>query len=301
VETWNGGRGELQSMVMATTSGVGVVAIPRGSTLFAPRVVAGRWLSVSAAPEIVMNQQAMDLYRHPALGSRQQLALHGDTLEATLVGVVQDLEKAKIYVDQAVYDAAANPRHDVNSVMFVVADASDESVRALKRDIEAALAPSDLSVLYVMSQAERVKVIYDHLNIVLSALIILSFSVLMVSTLGMASASGVSILERTREIGVMRAIGATPTMIYRLFVAEGMMASMASVVLGLLLAWPLSKAACATFGTLMLGEGASLRYTFSVQGFVITLATTLLFGWSASRGPARRAVAVSTREALAYS
>lgn len=300
-ETWNGGRGELQSMLMATTSGVGVVAVPRGSTLFTPRVVAGRWLATRAVPEIVMNQQALDLYRHPALGSRQTLALHGATLEVTLVGVVQDLERAKIYVDQQVYDAAANPAHDVNSVMFVASDQSADAVGALKRDIEAALAPSDLSVLYVMSQAERVKVIYDHLNIILSALIILSFSVLMVSSLGMASTTGVSILERTREIGVMRAIGATPAMVYRLFVVEGMIASVASVGLGLLLAWPLSLAACSTFGTLMLGQGASLRYTFSVQGLAVTLVTTLVFGWSASRGPARRAVSVTTRDALAYS
>jgi putative ABC transport system permease protein len=221
-------------------------------------------------------------------------------LNATLVGVVQELEKAKLYVDQRIYDGVANPAHLVNSVMFVATDHSFAKVRALKRDIEAAIAPTDLSVLYVMSQAERVKVIYDHLDIILSALILLSFAVLTVSSLGMASATGISIVERTREIGVMRAIGATPALIFRLFVAEGMLVALTSIAVGLLLAWPLSLGACALFGSLMLGPGASLHYTFNLTGGAITLASTLFFGWSASLKPARRAVALTTREALAY-
>ena len=49
------------------------------------------------------------------------------------------------------------------------------------------------------------------------------------------------------------------------------------------------------FGTLMLGEGAALRYAFSGEGFLITLATTLIFGWLASRLPARRATRTAVR------
>ena len=184
--------------------------------------------------------------------------------------------------------------------MFVSKDKRYDKVMELKSEIEAAIAPSDLNILYVMSQAERVKVIYDHLNIILTIIVVLSLLVLIVSALGMASATGISILERTREIGVLRAIGATPKMIFQLFAAEGMITSIASILLGMLLAWPLSMAASVFFGKLMLGDGAALRYVFSGEGFVITLATTLVFGWLASRVPARRAIQITTRDALAY-
>lgn len=66
---------------------------------------------------------------------------------------------------------------------------------ALKADIEAAIVPSDLNILYVMSQAERVRIIYDHLNIILTVIVFLSLLVLVVSALGMASATGISILS----------------------------------------------------------------------------------------------------------
>jgi len=53
-------------------------------------------------------------------------------------------------------------------------------------------------------------------------------------------------------------------------------------------------------GNLMLGEGAVLRYAFSPDGFWITLAATVVFGFLASRIPAGGAIGMTTREALAY-
>jgi putative ABC transport system permease protein len=116
----------------------------------------------------------------------------------------------------------------------------------------------------------------------------------------MAAATGTNVLERTREIGVMRAIGATPKIIYNLFVAEGAVVSIAGIIAGLLLSLPLSFYAARFFGELILGQGISLQFAFSQQGFALTLVITLVFGWLASRIPARKAIAISTREALNY-
>lgn len=300
IETWNGGKGEVQSRVVSTAEGVGVVALPYNTDLVNLRVEKGRWLQGSKEPEVVMNQHAVELYGDPKVGEFRYLKLAGKELAVKLVGVVWELDKPKIYIDEKQYDDFANPDHLVNSLMFVAKDKSYDKVMALKREIEKAIAPTDLSVLYVMSQAERVKIVYDHLNIILTIIVFLALTVLVVSALGMASATGINIMERTREIGVLRAIGATPEMIYRLFIAEGMIVSVAGIFLGLLLSWPLSIAASPFFGNLMLGEGALLRFAFSAYGFWITLATTIIFGWLAGRIPARKAIRISTREALAY-
>jgi len=300
IETWNGGKGELQSNVVSAGDGVGIIALPYNTDLFHLKIEKGRWLKGSKKPEVVLNQQAMEKYGHPKVGERLMLKLAGKPFEARLIGVVWELDKAKIYMDQDQYDAFANPDHLINSLMFIAKDKSYDKIIAMKKEIENAIAPSDLNVLYVMSQAERVKVIYDHLNIILTTILFLALTVLVVSALGMASATGINIMERTREIGVLRAIGATPKMIYGLFVAEGMLISGVSVLLGLLLSWPLSFAASPFFGNLMLGDGALLRLVFSANGFWITLVATLAFGWLASRIPARSAIKVSTRAALAY-
>ncbi len=300
VEAWNGGRGRLQSGRISTTNGIGVVALPYDTDLALWDVIEGRWLTASDETEIVMNQLAAETLGNPVVGEYYPIDIKGKLVNAKLVGIVKEFEVAKIYMDKDQYDALVNPEHLVNSLMFVAEDKDYGQIIALKKDIENAIASSDLDILYVLSQAERAEIIFNHLNIILTLIVFLSLLVLVVGALGMASATGINIMERTREIGVLRAIGATPKMIYGLFVAEGMVVSVVSILVGLLLAWPLSIVASAFFGDLILGDGVPLDFAFSNLGFGITLVVTLVFGWLASRVPARRAITVSTREAIAY-
>ena len=300
VETWLGGRGEIQSKIVSTDKGAGIVALPWNSKLLNLKIREGRWLNPSKGFEIVINQQALELYGNPAIGSTIEMTVGSKNVKAKVVGVTQQFERPKIYVDINQYDSLFNPLHFINTITFVAKNNNYNDVIALKKEIERAIEPSDLDVAYVMSQAERVKIIYDHLDIILSTIILLSFLVLVVSAIGMASATGINIWERTREIGVMRSIGATPKKIYAIFVTEGMITCVISILIGLILSYPLSKLAAVFFGDLMLGKDAKLEYAFSFNGFFITIVVTLLFGWLASRIPARSAIKVSTHKALSY-
>ena len=300
VEKWVGGRGEIESRVASTEKGAGIVALPYQSDLLALDIESGHWINTINELQIVMNQQAWALYGNPEVGSMVPVTVDGKTLKVKLVGIAQQFEKAKIYMDLSLYDSLFNPDHYVNSLMFVAKNRDYNSIITLKKDIENAIHSSGLDILYVMSQAERVKIIYDHLNIILSTILILSFLVLMVSAVGMASATGINIWERTREIGVMRAIGAIPRKIYHLFIYEGFIVSVLSIVLGVILAYPLSKIAAVFFGDLMLGNEAVLKYSFSPTGFWVTLCVTIIFAWMASMIPAKSAIKTPTHKALSY-
>lgn len=300
VETWNGGRGELQSHVVATDRGIGIVALPWNTPLFRPRLAEGRWLQAADRVEVVLNRNAADLYAHHEIGGTVEVGAGGQTVQAVLVGIIEELDKPKIYIDQAHYNRVFGVAPGVNSLMLVAKDKRYSEVMALKRAVEAVIERSGLDVLYVMSHAERGRVIADHLDIVLAVLVILSLLVLMVSAMGMASAMAISIQERTREIGVMRAIGATPAMVSRRLLREGLQLGVVSLVLGLLAAWPLGEAAAGAFGRLMLGENARLQFAFSPTGLLAVIGVTLGFAWAASRLPARRAMSIPTRDALAY-
>lgn len=300
IEAWSGGFGELQTKISSTDDEIGIVALPYNTDLLKLEITRGRWLASAGKAEVVMNQEALNLYGKPHMGEKITLSVKGKRLKVKLVGIAKEFNRAKIYIDKKRYDKFVNPNHLVNSLMFVAEDNSYDKVIALKRDVEKALAPTDLSVLNVMSQAERLKIIYDHLRIILFVLVLVALIVLVVSSLGMASATSINIMERTREIGILRAIGATPQRIYGLFIAEGMIVGITGIILGLLLSWPLGIAASSFFGDLMLGEGATLNFAFSYNGFWITLISTLIFGYLAGRVPAGKAIKVSIREALSY-
>jgi putative ABC transport system permease protein len=301
IETWNGGQGRLQSLVASTNNGMGIVALPHDTDLVKMNVIKGRWLQRSDDVEIVMNQGAAETFGESVeVGKQYQIVLNGKPIQARLAGIVKEFDVAKIYIDKDQYDQYANPEHLINSVLFIAKDRSYKQIVSLQKDIERAVSRSDLNVFYVMSQAGRAKIVYDHLDIILTLFTFLSSLVLVISTLGMAAATGTNIMERTREIGVMRAIGATPGIIYGLFVSEGAVVSSVGIFSGLVLSLPLSLYASRFFGELILGHDAPLQFAFSWLGFVITLAITMAFGWLASRIPARKAISISTREALSY-
>jgi putative ABC transport system permease protein len=301
IETWNGGKGRLQSSVVSAGNGIGIVALPRDTALIKMDVVQGRWLANSGELEIVMNQGATEDFGEPVeVGKQYRIDLNGRTAQVRLVGIVKEFDAPKIYIDKAQYDEYANLEHRINSLMFVAENRSYEQVTKLKLDVERRVAGTNFDVLYVMSQTERAKIIYDHLKIILALFTLLSTLVLVVGALGMAAATSTNILERTREIGVMRAIGATPKIVYRLFEVEGALVSVAGIVLGLLVSLPLSYFAAKFFGKLILGGDVTLNFSFSYIGLAVTLMITLIFGWLASRIPARKAVSISNREALSY-
>lgn len=300
IEGWIGGVGRTQSGVVSTTSGIGMIIAPFDTKLKDYDLLQGTWLTGSDEMEFVVNQQAATSFVPLVIGQSYPITLGDTGVSAKLVGVVREFDVAKIYLDLTRYNELVNPDKKINSLMISLKDRSYENVIMIKKDIERVIEETGTSVLYVESQAERAVIIFEHLNIILMIIVFLSLLVLVVSSMGMGSAMGINVIERTREIGVLRAIGATPKMIVQLFVMEGFIVSVLSISAGLLLALPMSGLAAQFFGELILGENTPLDFAFSEIGFIITLIVTLLFGYIASRAPASKATRVTVREAIAY-
>jgi len=301
VEGWVRGLAKVESAdITKSASGIAVIASPYDSALIERDLLQGTWLTGSEQLEFVVNQSAAIAFKPLVVGQNYPITLGENEVSAKLVGVVLEFDIAKIYVDQDKYNALANPDDLVNNLFLALDDRVYENVIAAKQEIERIIERSGMDVSVVMSQAERAKVIFDHLNIILMVILLLSLLVLSVSAMGMGSAMGINVMERTREIGVLRAIGATPKMVVRLFVVEGFIVAALSVLAGLLLALPMSFVAAIFFGELILGEDTPLDFAFSQSGFSITLVVTLLFGYIASRMPANKATKITVREAITY-
>lgn len=302
IEMWQGGKGYLSSALKSTANGIGIVALPAKTQMLYPKIISGRWLMNDAQHrnEVVLNQKGWELYGNQPLGSEIIIEINDKTVRMKIVGVVEQFDLGKVYMSIDEYDAVFNPEHLINTISIRSKNRNFEEVVELKKGIEEVLLQSSLSVASLISHPEKVKIIFEHLNIILSVILFLSLLVLVVSAIGMASSTSINILERTREIGVMRAIGATPQMIYKMFVFEGLIVSIVSIVLGLILSYPVTSVVAVYFGNLVLGERAVLDYAFSPEGMAITIVSTLFFAWLASRLPARTAIQVSVSKALAY-
>jgi putative ABC transport system permease protein len=109
---------------------------------------------------------------------------------------------------------------------------------------------------------------------------------------------GMNVLERTREIGVLRAVGASNLSVRQVVVIEGVVVGLLSWILGGILSGPSSWALAGAVINTTLETGLRLRYSFS--GLFIWLVIVLLIGVFSSLAPARSATRLKVRDVLDY-
>lgn len=140
---------------------------------------------------------------------------------------------------------------------------------------------------------------YDqHLLMIYVFLLVVAAILAAVGGLGIATATASNVLERRREIGILRAIGASPTQVRLLFVAEALAFALASAPPALLLALPASRWAGELVGRRLFPGG--LVFVAEPWAPLLWLALVALLAVAASYLPSFRASRQELREALAY-
>jgi putative ABC transport system permease protein len=127
---------------------------------------------------------------------------------------------------------------------------------------------------------------------------LLAIIVAFVGGIGLMGSLSISVVERTREIGVMRAIGARSRTIMGMFVLEAVLQG----IFSWLIAVPISIVAAASLSQI-LGQAmfdANLDYQYDYAAVLIWLIIILVISTLASILPARSATQISVRESLAY-
>ncbi len=119
-----------------------------------------------------------------------------------------------------------------------------------------------------------------------------------VGGLGLMGTMSINVIERTREIGVMRAVGASDGSVLKVFIVEGVFIGVLSWLVGAIVALPVGKLLSDAVGAAFLE--APLNYTFSTKGTLLWLAIVVILAVLASILPAWNASRLSVREVLAY-
>ena len=119
-----------------------------------------------------------------------------------------------------------------------------------------------------------------------------------VGGVGLMTTMSINVVERGREIGVMRAIGATSASILGVFIVEGVLVGVLSWLLAMPLSYPGARAFSGVIGKTLFE--LPLDFQYSVGGGVLWLVVVVVLSALASLWPALNATRVSVREALAY-
>ncbi|MBI3979211.1 MAG: FtsX-like permease family protein, partial [Chloroflexi bacterium] len=117
------------------------------------------------------------------------------------------------------------------------------------------------------------------------------------SLLGLINTLAINVLERTREIGVLRAIGATRAQVRKLVLAEALLLGAAGAALGMLAGLALGYGLTTMLAAIML---PSMSFSFPLGELIAAVAIALLMAVVASLLPARQAAGLRIVQALRY-
>ena len=299
VESWlilNGKRVLPDDVLGETFTFFGV---PVDQQTVVPKMVEGRWLQPEDENAVVISTGTQRLLPGVAVGDELVVEVEGRESTWHVVGIVLFPGTEFAYANYPALAEASGLVGRANKVVVQIEDADNPAVqKTVARLLEERCERAGLSVQSSLTVYEAFQRIVSQVDMIVYLMLVMAVLLAVVGGLGLAATMGLNVLERTREIGVLRAIGATNLAMWSIVVAEGLLVGFISWVLGTLLSYPLGNLLSGGVG--MAFMGLWIEYTFSYVGVWMWLVVVLAVSALASLAPARRASRISVREALAY-
>jgi putative ABC transport system permease protein len=272
-----------------------LTALPPDTDMVHFDVLAGRWLRTGDTDAVVLNQAAATRLGDPAVGDQVRLAVEGKHTVWRVAGVVAEVGgPATAYVAARAADAlTGTPGLATGLRIRTAADVSAVTSRA-----EAALAAAGFPVAATTPTTELRTAIDEHVVIFIYTLVALAVVMAVVGVLGLASAMSIAVTERTREHGIMQAIGASPATIRRLVLTEGLLTGLVGCLIAVVLGLPGSVAVGGLLGRISFGLPLPLHPSY--PGLLAWIVLALAGAAAATATAARRAARLTIPQTLAH-
>ena len=301
IESWSNGSAIRIRPDGTESDPISVTALPADSTMVGPTMVSGRWLVPSDQNAIVLSQSVLTDEPDIALGSQVTLSIDDKERLWTVVGFAQTTEfggSVSGYVTDRYFAAITNRVDEASRVLITLAPDAPYSIDETAELLETHLEEAGFVVGRVNTVARIRSFTSSFFNIIVSLLLVMGILIASVGALGLAGTMSTNVLERTREIGVMRAIGATDDAVLRIVLVEGVLIGVLSWLVGAAIAYPAGYAMSNAVGLALFQS--PLTYIFSGNGVTQWLVIVLFLAIIASYLPARNASRLTVREVLAY-
>ena len=274
-------------------------AVPPDSQMVRPTIIEGRWLLPEDQNAIVVSAGVLQNEPDVQVGDEIVLNIRGRDITWRVVGQVVTIGAVPwAYVSYDVYGRVSRQMGSVSS-LYVQTEPSTGAMQ----DQVAAVLEDHLSSLGVnvtgTETGARIRADNEtFFNVLISVLLGMALLIAVVGGLGLTGTMSLNVLERTREIGVMRAIGASDSTVLQVVMVEGVVLGLLSWLLGAAISFPASIFFSQQIGILLFTF--PLDFLFSMQGALIWLVISLVLAAVASFFPAWNASRVTVRDVLAY-
>lgn len=274
-------------------------SMPAGSTLYNPNLVAGHWLDPRDPLGVVISYD-LAVERGLMIGDRFPLRYRDSEREVAVRGIVVDNAiflgstiQSKVFVPIATFapmtgnDSAA----DIFALSLLPQNQADQ--QRILDEIDRKLASLKPSSTLALREFETSKEQTRILAVALQGMVIL---VGLVGAMGLVNTLALNVLERRREIGVLRALGTDNSQMGLLFLTEGMALGLFGWLIGMGLGWAMGRLFVDAIATALF----PIPYHFPLSFGFSSLIFALLLSLASSLAPAFAAANIPTVEAIRY-
>lgn len=284
--------------------GVQLLALPAASPMYRPLIERGRWLRPEDAGQrvLVMSAESAELSGIDE-GDSVEVQLGSSRSEWQVVGLYRWLAGSgytvePVYAPLETVQGITGRRDQFSFALLkdAIATLSEES-RYLDR-LKQAFQDNGikLDVYTTQGRLEQRQFTRNQFNPVIGTLLGLASMIAAVGGIGLSGTLAIGVLQRIREIGVLRSIGAPSRAIFRLFLMEGLLHGILAWLISVPLAFIAARALSAELGMIMFG--LHLDYAFDLAAVGYWLFIVVVLSGIAAYWPAHKAAGITIRESL---
>jgi putative ABC transport system permease protein len=300
VEGWSFTNAEVLYPNGGIAENITILAPPAESQLVEPIIIAGRWLQPGDRKALAASEEFLNTFPELKPGDLLTIKINGEEDTWEVVGIFQFVSGQGVlaYANYEYISELLNLANRSFSYRISTEQHSEAYQEAMSQVIDEHFRRLGYDVRDVEPGLSSLDTASEGLNVLVTFLLVMALLTATVGSMGLAGTMGMNVLERTREIGVMRSIGAVDLEIIKSVIVEGMVIGMISWLFGALLSFPISVLLSNIISLAIFSTPIDLVFTF--QGFAIWLVLVLILSAGASVLPARNAARLTIREVLAY-
>jgi putative ABC transport system permease protein len=302
IEGWGAIAGQVYGRNGVNTDEVILSAPPLASKLIQPVMSSGRWLQSGDENALVISNHLIKKRPDLKVGDEVVIKINGQDLRWRIVGICSiagHMPTPVVYVGREYLEKLLDNKDQVADIHIITTPQDAFTQERVAGLIETQMRQMHVQVGTIstgMDSRKRLTVIIDLL---VDMLLVLATLIALVGSIGLTGMMSQNVMERNREIGILRAIGAADTAIQQIVLAEGLCIGWISWILGLALAIPMSYLLEQALGDPVSG-GPLPSVLISWEGPALWLAGITVLSALSCYLPAYRASRLTIREVLAY-
>ncbi len=301
VEGWLEYLGTYFASPDAAGQQIALVAPPSDSKLINPIIASGRWLEPGDENAVVIGNQFLKMYPNLKVGDWLTIKIDGKDTKWQIVGmysIAGNTNPPLLYTNYEYISRLIGQPSMVYSLR-IITTAHDPFFQSRVRDALVALyGQRGVKVSGTQLSADFIQANTSQTDIFVIFVGAMAALIAIIGGLGLMGTMSINVLERTREIGVMRAIGASNWNIQSIVLVEGMLIGVISWIVSIGLSIPITVALCSGVGLALFSM--PLPPVYGIAGITAWLIGILVIGGLASALPAHRASSLTVRDTLAY-